>query len=121
MHGLLCSPILEKKQCTYDVTLKCVRATTLVLEKQELLNVLKVCICIFRYPARNVHAPYCHTWSLWFYNIFVPYLIKNKIFEKNTEHAMCVFVFSTTLFEIFRILIRIEQDIIKMYIGLPVN
>ena len=32
--------------------------------------------------------------------------------KKNTEHTMCVLVVSTTFFEIFRILRRIERDTI---------
>jgi hypothetical protein len=37
----------------------------------------------YRYPACNALAPYCHLWTLWLYNIFPHYLIKNMIFKKS--------------------------------------
>jgi len=34
----------------------------------------------FRCPACNAHAPYCHLWSIWLYNILAHYLTKGTIF-----------------------------------------
>jgi hypothetical protein len=55
-----------------------------------------VCICSVRYPACNAHAPLCHLWSAWLYNIFPHYLINSTIKKKVIEHKMCVLIFSTT-------------------------
>ena len=51
-------------------------------------------------------------WPVWLYNIFIPCLITDKIFENNTEYTMCVLFFST-FFEIFRIVRRNERVMIK--------
>jgi hypothetical protein len=32
-------------------------------------SIPKVCVCSFRFPAWNVHAPRCYVWPLWLYNI----------------------------------------------------
>jgi hypothetical protein len=48
------------------------------------------------------------------YNIFPHYLINGMIFEKkNTEHKMCVLIFSKLLSEKFLILRRIKRDMIN--------
>ena len=58
-----------------------------------------VCVCSYRYPACNAHAPYCHLWPVWLYNIFPHYLINGTIFGgKNViEHKTCVLISSTNL------------------------
>ena len=50
-----------------------------------------VCICRLRYPAYNMHAPYCHLWSVRLYNILPLYLVNGTILKKkkNHEHKMC--------------------------------
>jgi hypothetical protein len=54
----LCKERFEyASKCTYDVTLRRVRANVVVVEKQWLLHILSVCVCSPRYPACNVHAP----------------------------------------------------------------
>jgi len=61
------------------------------------------CICSLRYPARNVHAPYCHLWHIPLYTIFPYYLINDTIFEKKKiAKIKCVLVFSTT-FSLFSV------------------
>jgi len=48
------------------------------------------------------------------YSIFPHSLINDTIFEKKvTERKMCVLIFSTTFYETFLILRRIQRDIIK--------
>ena len=81
----------KQKNCTYNVTLKCVPAATFGVEKQEVLNVLKVCVCSFRYPACSAHVPYYHMWTVWVYNIFTPYFINDNIFEKKKMNMQYVF------------------------------
>jgi hypothetical protein len=44
----------------YNITLGCVPATFVVVEKQRILHNLSVCICSLRYPACNAHAPSYH-------------------------------------------------------------
>ena len=41
-----------------------------------------VCICSLRYPAYNLHAPYCHLWPVRLYSILPLYLINNTILGK---------------------------------------
>ena len=67
----------QASQCTYNVTLRRVRATVVVAEKQWVLHNLSVCICSLRYPACNVHETYCH--------IFSHFLINGRIFEKKSD------------------------------------
>jgi hypothetical protein len=52
----------QDKQCAYNVTMRRVLVTTVAVKKQWELHNLSVCVCVcsFRYPARNTHAPYCH-------------------------------------------------------------
>jgi hypothetical protein len=71
------------------------------------------------YSGCNVHAPYCHLRPARLYRIFLHYLI-NGTFKRSYWKQTCTLIFSTTL-ETFLILIWIEQDTIKMYIGLNVK
>jgi hypothetical protein len=49
----------KDRQCTYNVTLRRVRATT-VVGKSNKYYIYRVCVCSLRYPICNAHAPYCH-------------------------------------------------------------
>ena len=77
----------KKKQSTYNVTLECGRATTVGLEKQEVLNILKVCVCSFRYPARKVFSYVAYIVLQNFYAFSYKYTIKKL-------NLQCVFSFS---------------------------
>jgi hypothetical protein len=71
-----------------------------------------VCVCVaFTYPACSAHAPYCHLWSVWFYNIFPYYLIKGTFFdEEEKRNIKCVFWFALQLSsETYLILRRTER------------
>jgi len=62
-HCLLLPSIIlqaeQGRQCTYSVTLRRIRVTTVNGEKQQALHVLGV--CSQRFVSRcNAHAPYCH-------------------------------------------------------------
>jgi len=72
----------QDRQCTYNVTLRSVRATIVAVEKQWVLHNLGVCICSLRYPLCNAHAPNCHLWPASLYNIFPHFLINGTIFER---------------------------------------
>jgi hypothetical protein len=77
--------------------LRRVHASTVAVEKQLILHNLSVCICSFRYPARNAHAPYCHLWPAALYRNFPHYLINGTIFGKRKLlNTKCVLIFSTT-------------------------
>jgi hypothetical protein len=52
---------------------------------------------------------------------FPHYLINGTIFEKVTEHEMCVLISLRRLSQTFFILRRNEQNIIKIYIVLHVS
>ena len=58
--------------------------------------IYRVCVCSFRYPAWNAHAPYCHLWHTRFCNIFPYYLTNSTIFEKKKLlNIKFVLIFST--------------------------
>jgi hypothetical protein len=85
-----------ERQWTYNLTLR--RANeTVVVEKQQLSH-FSVCertqACEWvrgrvrsrwslSYPARNVHAPYCHLWPLWPHHILWHCLVNDTIFGKS--------------------------------------
>ena len=73
------------------------------------------CVCAFAcgltYSSCRVHAPYYS--HLCLREVFLPYIINGKIFEKKVlEYKMCVLIFSTSFSETFFILRRIQQDIV---------
>jgi len=80
-----------------------VRANIVFVQKQWVLHNLSACICSFRYPACNAHAPYFHPWPAPLYHIFFfpHYLTNGRIFRRKvTEHKMCVLIFSTFVWNI---------------------
>ena len=62
-----------------------------------------------------MHAPQCHLWPVWLYNIFQPYLLNGTIFgKKKLLNIKCGFSISLLRSsEIFLILRRNEQHMIK--------
>jgi len=107
---------------TYNVTVRHVRVTIVVVENNEYYILWVLCICSLRYPACNAHAPHCLLWPAPLYNIFPHFLINGMIFEKKLLDTKCVFLFSLqALFETFHFLRRNEWDMIKMYIGLHIK
>jgi len=48
------------------------------------------CMCSFRYPACNAHAPYCHLRPAPLYHIFPRNLINGTISEKKLLNIKCV-------------------------------
>jgi hypothetical protein len=86
---------------------------TVVVEKQLIFRILIVCVYSITYPTRKVRAPHCHLWPVCFDRIFPHYLIDGTIFGKKVlEPQMFIFIFSTTLSQIFLILARNERHII---------
>ena len=87
---------VQYSQCTYNVTLRRFRVTTVAVEKDEYYTTC-VYICSLTYPARNAHAPYCYLWPAPLYNIFSTFSHKRINFRKKvTEHKMCILILSTT-------------------------
>ena len=82
--------------CTYNVTLRRVRAAIFVVEKQKVLRIPWGSVCGVRDPAWNSHAPY-YLRSLWLYNIFPHYLTNGTIFGKISLKIKCVVLFSLQL------------------------
>jgi len=70
----------EEKQCTYNLTLRSVRVTTVDMEQQLVLH-NQMFDCSIRYPARNALAPY-YLVPCPLYNIFPHYLTNTTIFGK---------------------------------------
>ena len=82
----------QYRQCTYNVTLRRVRATIVAVEKQWVLHNLSLCTCNLRHPARNAHAPYCHLLPVQLYNIFPHNHINSTIFfKKKLLNTKCMF------------------------------
>jgi len=88
----------QYRQCTYNLTLRCVRASVVALEKQGVSLNLSVCICSLRYPACNAQGTY-HLWPAPFYNIFPHYLINGTIFENSywTQNVCFDFLYNFCL------------------------
>jgi len=61
-------------QCTYNITLRRVRATIVAVGKKE-RYIFWVCVCSLRYEACIVHVPYCYLLSVWLYINFPHYLL----------------------------------------------
>jgi len=85
----------QDRQCMYNTMVSWVCATNVAVEKQSVLYIMSV--CGLRYPACNVHVPYCNLWSAQLHNIFPHYLINGTVKKKNViEHKMCLLIFSAT-------------------------
>ena len=110
----LCFHSWKDRQCTHNVTLGAFVQPLLQWKGNKYYKIW-VCICGLRYPACNVHMPYCHLWPARFYTIYPHYLKNGMIFEKKKviEYKTCVLNFSKTLSETFLILDRSERDVIK--------
>ena len=73
----------------------------LLLCKSKKHFIFWVCVFSLRYPACKAHAPYCHLWPAWLYNIFPHYLINGTIFEggkKRLLNTKCVLLIFPTNF-----------------------
>jgi len=55
-----------------------------------------VCVCRVMYPTCNAHAPYCHLWPAWLWNILPHYPINGTIFGKVVERKMRVLILAAT-------------------------
>jgi len=74
--------------------------------------VLCVCVCSLKYPAWNVHAPYCHLWPVRLYPICPHYLTNGMIFDKKFLSIKCILIFSIYFVRKIFIL-RTEREVIK--------
>jgi len=104
-----CTKREQNSQCTYNVTLRRVRVTIVVVEKQSVLHILCVCVCVcvcvcrvdlgIQHAMRMRHIVIC---GLPGFTIFYHNLINGHNFppppkKKNvTKHKMYVLIFSTT-------------------------
>jgi len=74
----------QDRQCTYNVTLRRVRATIAAVKNNKYYTTC-VCICSLRYRACYAHASYFNLWPGRLYNTFPHYLINGTIFEKKSN------------------------------------
>ena len=68
----------------------------LIMWKNNMYYMFRVCICSLRYPAYNVQALYCHLWPAWVCNIFPHYLANSIFLKKVTEQISFFFFFPKT-------------------------
>jgi hypothetical protein len=107
----------QDMQCTYNVTLRWVCVTIVVVEKQQVLNVINAYLySCFSFLERKLHLfctkLCCNLWPVWLYLIFT-LSHKGPNFQTTFfEHRICVSIFSTTFSETFLILRRIDENII---------
>ena len=66
----------QDSQCTYNITLRCVRATIVVVEKATSIT-QPVCVFV---ELGIQHAIYCHLWPAPLHRIFLHYVINGTIF-----------------------------------------
>ena len=102
----------QDRQCTFNVTLWRVCVTTVAVETQYVLNIMSVCLysCL-GYPACQSHllyAVYIVLCSLSGFIIFFPFL------KKFIEHEIMFWISVQLLSDAFRILRRIQRDIINV-------
>jgi len=111
------------EHCTYNVTMRRVRATAVAVDKQWLLLNLSVCICSLGYPGCNAHTPYCHVACPTLKHFSTLSHTLHDFRKKKLLNTKFVFWFSLQHFyEAFLILKRTERDILsKMCIGLHVK
>jgi adenine-specific DNA glycosylase len=109
----------KDKQCTYNVTVRHVRAT-IVAVKLNKYNIFWVCICSLGYTPCKTHEPYCHLRACPTPQ-YVSILSHKRFSKKKTpviEHKM--FWLSLQLFsETFLILRRTERHTIKKMYWFP--
>jgi len=119
---LSCGPKLVTEE-----TRRRLRAIVAVEQQWVLRNCM--CMCILRYPACNVHAPYCHRWPAPLYSIFLRCHLKRHDFREKRYWTQNVFSLQL-LSETFLVLRRTERErerererelCSKMYIGLHVK
>jgi hypothetical protein len=95
---------LKHGQPTYNVTLRCVRATLVAFEKKKTkYYIFWVWVCSLSHPTRNEHAP----------QQFITLPEIGTIFERKNWIINHMFWFSLQLSETFLILKRNEQHMMK--------
>jgi len=99
-------------QCTYNVTLKCVRATVVVMGKQRALHNLNMCI-LAPFPRMQCACAILSSGACPALQYFFTLSHKRHKFRKKSLITQCVFRFSTILSELFFILTRTERDMIE--------
>jgi hypothetical protein len=107
----------KDRQCTYNVTVRPIRAT-IVAVKLNKYYIFWVCICSLRYTARKTHEPCCHLWPVLLCNMS-PYHRTNDFLRKkllNIKYFGFIYKFFS---EIFLILRRNGQHTIKKVYWFP--
>jgi len=63
------SNYIQQRQCRYKVTMRCVSATTVAVEKQLVLHILSACLHPLSSSMQCARAVlYCHLWPVRLYN-----------------------------------------------------
>ena len=99
--------------------MRCVRVTTVAVEKQRVLHILIANLQPSSFGMQSACAVlFCHLWPVWLYYTFPHYLISGMIFEKKfTEHKMRIFISLKRMSKTFMILRKIQRAIKNAHFG----
>jgi hypothetical protein len=106
---------MEKyRQCTYNVTLRHVRATIVAMEKAISITFSESVFVALatQYAMRMRRIVICGVSGCTIFFHFFSLTARFSTPKKVIEHKMCVYIFSTLLPETFLILTIIQRDII---------
>jgi len=112
----------QEWQCTYNVTLKCVRVSTVAVERAKSITYSEfVSVALVIQHAKRMRHVVIRGLS-GFYHIRPHYLINDTMSGKILMNTKCVFWFPLqTLYEIFSFQEELSEIWSKMYIGLRVK
>jgi len=115
--------VLKQESVYYNVTLRCVRATTVAVEKQKVLHILSVFVALGIQHAKRMRCIMLSSVACPSLTYFSTSSHKRKNFrESKLLSTKCVFWFSLQLLsETFLSLRRIRRDVIISVIGLHVK